>query len=132
MLQLYPSCSLWGEQFSPKSAAEESGILLEDASEVGELGTRWRYRGLPQPYGMAFIRAPAEIPAAERLSWIAAAVSRHLPTFRKHGAEQVVLDLSVGYKHQCNLEFSPQELRSIADLGIPFTITCVWDDDLPD
>jgi hypothetical protein len=132
MLQLFPSCSLSGEQFSPKRAAEESGVLLQDASEVGELGTLGRYRGLPQPYGMAFVRAPAEIPAAERLSWIVAAVSRHLPTFRRHGADEVVLDLSVGYKHQCNLVFSPDELRCIADLGIPFTISCVWDDDLPD
>ena len=49
MLKLYPFCSLQGEKFSPKRAAEESGILLEDASEVGELGVRWRYRGLPQP-----------------------------------------------------------------------------------
>src|ERR1043166_9045527 len=107
MTQPFPSCHISGERFSPRQVTAETGVLFQDAREVGEPGTVGRYQGQAQPYGSAFIRAPGDVEPWDRLLWITRILAHHLPAFRKLGVDEVVLDLTVAYKRQCNWEFSP-------------------------
>jgi len=48
----------------------------------------------------------------------------HLRTLLALGAMAPVLHLIVEWEEQCNFEFSLEELRAIADLGISLTVSC--------
>ena len=61
------------------------------------------------------------------LEWLVNALLPHIKTFRDCGAEDIYLDIAVYYITQCNFAFEPQLLKKMADLGIPFWISCYED-----
>jgi hypothetical protein len=126
MVELLPILTLWGERFSPRRAEEVTGLTLARAVEPGEIGVRGQFKGLPLPYGAAFLEVPADIECARRLAWLVERAERYLAVLRESGATLCQLHLDVRYWDQCNLEFDPEELTRIAALGVLFTITC-WD-----
>jgi hypothetical protein len=126
MVELRPILTLWGEQFSPRRAEEATGLTLVHTKEPGEIGERGRYKGLPLPYGAAFVKVPPDVEPPRRLSWLLECAERHLAVLQKLGATLCKLHIDVRYWDQCNLEFAPHELVRIAALGVLFTITC-WD-----
>jgi hypothetical protein len=126
MVDLRPSLTLWGERFSPRRAEEAIGLPLARAKEPGEMGLRGRCKGLPLPYGAAFVKVPPNVESAGRLPWLIEWAERHLPAPGASVATLCKLHLDVLYWDQCNLEFDPQQLARIAILGLLFTITC-WD-----
>ena len=126
MVELRPILTLWGEQFSPRRAEEATGLTLTHKNEPGEISLRGRYKGLPLPYGSAFVEVPADVEPARRLPWLIECAEGHLAALQALGASLCKLHVDVRYWDQCNLEFNPRELARIAALGVLFTITC-WD-----
>ncbi|MHA2279993.1 MAG: hypothetical protein ACXAC5_03830 [Promethearchaeota archaeon] len=43
-----------------------------------------------------------------------------------YDAKDLTLQMDLEYEDQCNLEFTPEQVKAIADLGIRFAITC-WE-----
>jgi len=44
------------------------------------------------------------------------------------GAEIRLVDLGIGYHKQCNLGFSPEEIKTISDARATFAISCYEED----
>ncbi len=126
MAELRPILTLWGEQFSPRRAEEVIGFNLSDKKEPGEIGLRGQYKGMPLPYGSAFVRVPAEIEQTRRLPWLIEFAENHRSALQALGASLCKLHLDVRYLEQCNLEFDSGELARIVALGVLFTIAC-WE-----
>lgn len=117
-----PECILSGDSFDPSDLIRilpELGIEKRIAS--GEIGTRGRYKGQPSPYGLGTIRTPDSIPVKERIKWLTAIISQHIETFRANGATDIEFNIHWSGL-QGNMEFSAEELKGIADLGIPLTM----------
>jgi len=105
-------------------AERRTGLSLTQKQEPGQIGTRGRYKGEPLPYGAASLEASEAMLWQERWSLLLGQLAEHIETFRACGAEDVHLSHGYFYEGQCNLEFSPEALRQVADLGIPFCISC--------
>lgn len=134
MIRVFAVLRAWGEKFSPSEAERLAGVLFSEKSEPGELGVRGRYAGKPRPYGTAELQASDATEAAALargdlldLAWLKK-VATLAPPCRLAGATDIELHLDVAYEAQCNVNFSPRELNSIAALGVPLTITCFPDD----
>jgi hypothetical protein len=124
MVEFIPHLALWGQRFSPTEVEGVTGLLLAHKNEPGENGRYGKYRGQPMPFGSASLEPPESVPEADRLDWLIERAAVHLETFRRLGAEELILHVNVPYWDQCNMEFSPSEIAAIAALGVPFTITC--------
>jgi len=120
-----PYLHLQGTAFSPAAAERQTGLSFAEKNELGDLGTRGRYPGQPLPFGSATFSAPPGVVASERLDWILDAVLPHLEMLRGLGAIEGWLHSTVYYDVQCNLAYRPDQLRRLAQLGIPYTLSCV-------
>lgn len=128
-----------GATFSPARAAAEFDLKPGGVQhEPGEVASYGPHRGRPRSSGYACFQiypsSPTVDPATARVD--ADLVPHDLPLFeqpglieglRRHGATDIVLHVDVAYDAQCNLEFSARLLRALADLAIPFTMTCYED-----
>jgi len=126
MITLSPKCHLYGDSLSPKAIEEKTKILFKKKNEPGDIGNTGKYRGTPIPYGSATLQPTDELmqtSSKEALKWLLGLVKANLDIFRKNGASDVTLDLVVFHDGQCNLEFSVDELRRIAELGLPLTLS---------
>ena len=126
MVEFLPYLDLWGERFSPTEAEGVTGLALVRKNEPGEIGLRGKYHGRPIPYGSGSLEPPESVPPADRLGWLLERAAPHAEAFRRLGAELWRLHIGVRYWDQCNMEFSPAEMATIAALRVPFTISC-WD-----
>jgi hypothetical protein len=116
----------YGELFSPSEAEKISGVTFDEKKERGDIGIRGKYKGVPIPYGSAYINfehpggdpdlLPVDMPLLNILE-------RFIPPFRAIGAEDISLWVNVFYTSQCNLELSPELLQKLAGLGIPLCIS---------
>ncbi|WP_124328991.1 hypothetical protein [Desulfonema ishimotonii] len=122
MIKIRAYCLLQGPNFSPALAESRTCLSFENKNEVGEAGRSGRYKDIPIPYGSAELTASD----TDRIIRI---LETHIGTFRSCHAETIILHLDVSYDAQCNLEFSPELIKKISDLQIPFTISCYADDE---
>jgi hypothetical protein len=51
-------------------------------------------------------------------------VERLKPILEELGADDMTIHYDVKYRGQCNMEWSSDELRALARIGIPFTVSC--------
>ena len=123
MTILIPKCHLQGDACSPKKIEADTGIELTMKNEVGDMGTMGRYRGTPIPYGSATLQPSENQITQNALWWLLETVKKNLAVFKENGASSITLDLVVLHDGQCNLEFSPDELRSMGELGLPLTLS---------
>lgn len=130
MIRVSAVLSVWGEKFSPAEAERLAGIVFSTKNEPGEPGVRGRYAGKPRPYGSADLEASdaEQAAAAARRAlldhvWLKK-VATVIPPCRLAGATDVELHLDIAHDGQCNVNFSPEEMRSLAELGIPLTLSC--------
>jgi hypothetical protein len=126
-------CHVTGDNFSPSAAEKVTGLVFANKVEPGEIGTFAPYRGKSVPYGhgrldFCMIRSCS---APDFLKWLDD-IRRSIPLFRKEGAEDIDLDFIVAYKGQCNLEAEPRFFLALAQLGIPVSLSCWEDEDLPE
>jgi hypothetical protein len=47
---------------------------------------------------------------------------------KNYKAEDLALHMTLEYEDQCCLEFKPEQIKAIADLGVTFTADC-WETD---
>ena len=117
-----------GPSFSPRAAAVEQGVEYEDAHDPGDPGTR-----RPEPHSDGYARWMLEAPGTSILDsdypWDAA--ERAVALCRRHGADQIVIYVTIGYTAQCNFEFSPQTMARVAQLGATLAVSC-YESDRPE
>ena len=123
MIILLPKCHLQGDTCSPNKIEADTGIKLSMKNEVGDMGTMGRYRGTPIPYGSATLQPSENQITQNALRWLLETVKKNLAVFKENGASSITLDLVVLHDGQCNLEFTPDELRSLGELGLPLTLS---------
>jgi len=70
--------------------------------------------------------APEGLTWKEAWSWLEGKLLS--PEHHKH----CIVDLGVGYKDQCNLEFSSREIHALSDSEAALTISCYREDDWPE
>jgi hypothetical protein len=124
------SCMFYGTSFSPSTAERETGLPFHFKNEVGEIGSLGRYRGESLPYGSSTLFPPYQATkdnAAYGTEWLADVVLKHRAQYEAAGATEMTLSLRVIHDGQCNLEFSPQLLRKIANSGMLLILSCYED-----
>jgi hypothetical protein len=117
-------CNLRGERFSPLRLKEHipSDIPIDSIGEPGQSGIGGRFNGVPIPFGACRISAPDYVVVSDRIEWMTEFVSRYINLFRANGVTDIVMNLDwTGV--QGNMEFTPAQLKSLADLQIPLTVT---------
>lgn len=108
---------MWGADFRPSRVP----FQFTEQHDPGTIGTRYRYRGLPMPYGSASYVVPPSVPNAERIRHVVQTIEPVLPAIRAAGATDCHISIGRFYYAQCNEEYSLEELQLIARLGCGFT-----------
>ena len=126
-------CNVTGDRFSPSAAEDRTELVFVDKVEPGDLGTFGPYHGKPVPYGTAMLEFNdiMDCSSPEFLKWLDD-IRRSIPLFKEEGAEDIALDFLVAYKYQCNLEAEPDFFLALAKLGIPVSLSCWEDENLPE
>lgn len=129
MVKIRASCEASGDNFSPAAFAKMSNVKLVEAPEPGEIGTRGRYRGVPEPYGSATIEVSDK---AEndwtRFDELLTVVENCIGALREAEADDIWISVSLFHDGQCNFGFSKDELKRIAALNIDMPISCYSDE----
>lgn len=124
-----PECILSGDNFNPLNIINIlPNIKIEKMIGAGEIATIGRYKGKPCAYGLCKISTPDNVAPEERIKWMTTLISNHLGIFRENGVTDI--ELSILWKgYQGSIEFTHDELKAIADLGIPLTIDYLFQND---
>ncbi|WP_088069997.1 hypothetical protein [Gottfriedia luciferensis] len=121
------SLRMTGDNFSPAVLEKLTGWTLVRKKEVGDLTKRGKLT-----VGSADLCPPKEVENNEDLfkglEWILEVVPSHLSSINKSGADDVYLDIAY-YRDVAvfNLGFKPEILKKIANLNMPFLISCYGD-----
>ncbi len=127
------SCHMWGDRFSPCAAEKLTGLSFAHKEEPGQIGTSRPHLGTPLPYGSGTLKFGQVWDCSEPsfLKWLND-IKKSIPAFRQAGAEDITLDFFVVYNYQCNLEAEPDFFLALGQLGIPVTMSCWVDENLPE
>src|SRR5688500_16189085 len=126
MLRISGYCLLSGDTFSPAQFEKETGFLLRQKTEPGQVGVRGKYNGVPVVYGSAILDVQ-QSGCGETEFTIEPNVKNLLMNpelLAKLGVSMPVLHFDVEYVGQCNLEFSTKIVSEFFRLAIPITLTC--------
>lgn len=74
------------------------------------------------------VTGPVNISPKDFNSIFADAIKDVKEELKHYDASDLVLQMDLEYEDQCNLEFTPKQLKVIADLGVIFAISC-WESD---
>ncbi len=121
-------CNIWGKQFNPTRMTGQisSDVRIDIITEPGQIGTTGRYKDISTPYGACRIVTPGNIESSERINWMTDFISRHINIFQANGATDIVFHIEwIGI--QGNMEFTALELRNLAALQIPLSITYIYE-----
>ncbi|MCP3849657.1 MAG: DUF4279 domain-containing protein [Gammaproteobacteria bacterium] len=121
MIQEYPTVTLEGENFSPSVFEKKTGLFFNDKHEKGEPShtTKRQY-----DYGYGQLAAPDELKYYQKIEWLLDQIVPHVGLMKNLGVEEKVLHVDVEYSSQCNLEYRPEILKKLCELGATFTLTC--------
>jgi hypothetical protein len=114
--------------FSLRAAANRTSLSFDEQEEVGDIGKLGRYHGQPQSYGAAQVRAPKNVPHEKKVKWLVRKILLHLSVIRECGATNIRVDLAIYHDGQCNCEFDTEEIRMLAECGVPLTVS-VYEDE---
>lgn len=107
------SLHVYGPTFKPSTVA----YPFSHALDVGALGVRGKFKGVPTPFGHATIHAP-KTSASDRLIVAVCEIGlRLMPELRAAGDNEFKLWVLREYEAQCNEELNPEEIALIARLG---------------
>ena len=124
MTDIEPSFNAWGKAFSPKKAEELTGLVFTEKDEPGHIGRLGKYKGVPTPRGSAILQPPADVPAGDRILWLAKQLAGKIDRIRSAGAEDIHIWVAYYHEGQCNHALSAEELKALAELDIGFWISC--------
>jgi hypothetical protein len=117
-----------GQKFSPRATEQRSDIVFTDKYEVGDENIR---RGKPTgsfyDFGLALLTSAGAVTYSDLFSetdTLLNAIERNIDAIRECGADDIVAYCTFEYEGQCNLEFSPDKLRRLADLSITLAVSC--------
>jgi hypothetical protein len=117
-------CTLSGDQFYPSKLIGQipSDIQMDLVHDPAQIGANGRFKGTPFPYGYCRFLSPEKVNSPDRIEWMADFISKYIDLFRTAGANDIVLHLDwTGI--QGNMEFTASQLKKIADLNIPLSVT---------
>jgi len=114
----------WGNNFSPKSVEDATGINFDRKVEVGDIGDTGKYKGKPIPYGSASLDAPKYIKDDDKILWLANLLKGKIERMYDFGLEQAHFYIGYFYEDQCNCTLTREELKAISDLEIDFWFSC--------
>jgi hypothetical protein len=132
MIKVRASCSVSGDNFSPKKV-NRNIIKLFGEQEPNSLVEVGIFKGTRSSQGWAFIEVSDK--AEESWDCIGALldlVEKGIDELRKAGSEELSIICSMFHDGQCNFGFSEKELQRIAALGASLSISCYSEDALPD
>jgi hypothetical protein len=130
MIRIKASVQFQGEKFSPNNAEKETGITFSEKNEVGDIGKTGRYKGKPLPDGRAGLDPPKSVVWHERVSWLINYLEGKIDIIRKCGASDMHFSVAYYYDKQCNCDLSIEEIKGLANLGIPYWFSVYQIDDL--
>ena len=107
------SLHVYGETFRPSKVS----FLFSQAIDVGALGIRGKFKGIPTPFGHAVIHAPKTSASGRSISAVCEIGLSLMPELKAAGADEFVLWVLREYEAQCNEELRPEEIALIAKLG---------------
>lgn len=125
-MEIHIQCQIDGRRFSPVQAERRTGLRLDEKMEVGDIEKLGRNRGKSLLTGSCLL-VPEGLPRSAygpRLEKLITVLESHIGALRKCGATNFVIQMSVAYDSQCNLEFSPDEMKRLSQLDIPLAVTC--------
>jgi len=122
------SCTISGDSFRSDEAERRTGITFWHRHNRGDphpspkAPDNWMYEnggGI-----LSFGRSLAFQPLSND-DKLLDMLDRHIDTFRECGATDVDISLTIGYRQQCNLAFTTEELQRVTTLGATLEISCV-------
>lgn len=116
---------LSGIEFEPDNVEKLTGLPFESKSKRGGRVNQFTSR--------VYKTGSAILSAAEGFTYwplspddvLLNAIEVHYDTLRKSGVEELVMYYTIGYQAQCNLEFSPEQLQRLTNIGATLAISCV-------
>jgi hypothetical protein len=123
------TCNLWGEQFSPKQMMGELPLDTQiiHICEPGQDGLFGRYKGVKYPHGACTIKTPETIDHSKKIEWMTDFISYWIDLFKNYRATHIVLHIE-WRGQQGNMEFTSLQLRNLATLQIPLSISYTYPD----
>jgi hypothetical protein len=123
-----PCCYVYGSSnFYPSKIKFKEKIICT-ANDPGDIGNIGKYKNKKIPYGYLAFEVPKQINEENKLNVMLKLIKKYKNEFIQNGAKSIVLHI-VWVGIQGNMEFNTKELKSIAELEIPLTITYVYNKD---
>ena len=116
MVKIVAAIDIYGVEFEPIKASKQLGVIFNNITETGELGTKGRFKNKPIPYGSASIKPPIKTQDYNRITWLINFLMENIEVLKDLGGEDI--SISVAYYHdgQCNCELTLEELKGLAKL----------------
>lgn len=114
--------AFFGEAFSPARAEQLTGLEFSQKTERGEVRSRGRFKGQPSPVGHAVLEANGA--GMEEIGRLMASVEPHVYGLKELGVTYAKVHVDYSYSSQCNMEFSPEMIHKLSNLGYALTISC--------
>ena len=128
MTKAFPYVALFGESFSPNEAEKNTDIKFTVKNEVGEIGKRGKYKDKPYNFGYALLEPPKGIDDLQQIEWLVDTMVKNICILRKCGVIDGKFHVTYAYDSQCNIEYEPQFLSKLVEIGLAFTISCYEDE----
>ena len=122
------TCLLTGHNFSPQKLTKLARVEFYNPSEKGEIsiitGKKWKYGG-------AILNS---LPGKEYidLDTLLTFLEEHGKLMKECGVEDIDVTLNMAYRNQCNWFLTVEQIKRLAQLNIPLSLTSYEDDSLED
>ena len=121
MIEIKPALIIKGKEFSPKLAENATSLKLDLKVEPGEITKRGKYKNKPSPIGSAYYKKNEFLETWDEdfiNNPFIKLLDNNINILRQCGADEIILDLEINYKDQCNFAFSKNFINRISELGL--------------
>ncbi|MBI5324577.1 MAG: hypothetical protein HZB41_04780 [Ignavibacteriae bacterium] len=127
MLRAKVSCNFIGENFSPGKLEKKIKYNFTEKTEIGDIGSKGRYKDKPIPYGLVEVFPPDELLDENeivQLEWIIEFLEKNQLQISKSNIDDIRIMVSIFYETQCDMSFDSDLLRRIGKLNMDLNICC--------
>lgn len=100
----------------------EKHLLHSRLSELTKLDIGYRIFDSKRNKGDRFFII--EHTFSDNLMGVLDSINKNKSRIKSLGVDEILLDLAVYYDGQCNLSFSPDEMKLISEIGMVFNVSC--------